>query len=212
MEGSNGKIHYSRHQARSKQLEDLQSVRGRITFEATHVNFPPYVTCIWLVVDSFLMIPTTVEFFDSIPHVPWGQRVVLYECQDPFPRISIFKCNLTRPTFVGGRDRFGLELISVICRASHRPYYGDGRRFYARKMPLVKTAVPFFMTTNCQQDRTGEKRVQTAVYGRLPGVTSFFLKYSTKSYLKAKYRDQRGRKGRRGEIGRTKANDDGVRV
>ena len=106
-----------------------------------------------------------------------------------------------------------LQKYLVLCtRASHRPYYGDGCRFYARKMPLVKTAVPVFMTTNCQRDGTGEKRVQTAVYGRLPGVTSFFLKYSTKSYLKAKYRDQRGRKGRRGEIGRTKANDDGVCV
>jgi hypothetical protein len=67
----------------------------------------------------------------------------------------------------------------MTARASHRPYYGDGRQVYARKMPLVKTAVPFFMTTNCQRDGTGQKRAQTAVYGRLPSITLLFLEHST---------------------------------
>ena len=44
--------------------------------------------------------------------------------------------------------------------------HGDGHQLYSRKILLVMTAVPFFMTANCQRDGTGQKWVQTAIYGR----------------------------------------------
>jgi len=55
-------------------------------------------------------------------------------------------------------------------RAAHRPYYGDSRQFYTCKKLLVMKNGMAFLTVNCQRDGTGQKRVQMAVYGRLPSV------------------------------------------
>lgn len=60
----------------------------------------------------------------------------------------------------------------ILHRAAHRPYYGYGRQSYGPFGNLINPNGPFLFMPNLRRYGTGPKRVQTAVYGRLPRSSS----------------------------------------